>query len=124
MRALLGFLVWLAVATSAAALANEQPPIYLRGYYRLYNTYSIWRHSDHTPWYVVNDAPWADPRLVKWGYVPVMHDAERYYCMIDHEPPTGSRIPEWTFMCGDPATMQLLYNRNRPPVGLLYGGPH
>jgi hypothetical protein len=91
MRALLGFLVGLATVTSAMARPNEQSPIYLRGYYRLYTTHSVWRHSDGAPWYVLNDAPWADPRVLKWGYVPVMHDAERYSCMIDHEPPTRSR---------------------------------
>lgn len=123
MRALVGLLISLSVVPSAMARPNEQEPIHLRGYYRLYTTYSVWRHSDGAPWYVVNGAPWADARLVKWGYVPVMHNSDRYYCMIDHEPPTGSRIPEWTFMCGDPATVELLYNRNRPPVGLLYGGP-
>ena len=123
MRALLGFLLCFAAVTSAMARPNEQSPIFLRGYYWLYTTYSVWRHSDRAPWYVVTDAPWADPRLIKLGYVPVMHNSEPYYCMIDHEAPTGSRIPEWTFMCGDPATVTLLYN-NRPPVGLLYGGPH
>lgn len=104
--------------------SNDSPPIHLRGYYRLYERYSVWRLSDASPWYILDNARWADRRLVKWGYVPVMHDGERYYCMVDHDAPTGSRIPIWMFSCGDPATVELLYNSNRPPLGLRYGGPY
>jgi hypothetical protein len=126
MRAIAGFLACLAVTVTASVTAkpNAPSPIYLRGYYRLYDRYSVWRLSDGSPWYIVNEAHWADWRLVKWGYVPVMHDSQRYYCLIDHEPPTGSRIAEWTFVCGDPPTVELLYNTNRPPVGFMYGGPY
>jgi hypothetical protein len=49
--------------------------------------------------------------------------AQRYYSLVDHDAPTESRIPEWLLACGDPATAELLYNSNRTPVGLLYGGP-
>ncbi len=126
MRATAGVLVCLAalLMSATAAQPKEPSPIYLRGYYRLTDRYSVWRLSNSSPWYIVKDAPWADPRLVKWGYVPVTHDAQQYYCLIDHEPPTGSRIPVWIFACGDPATVELLYNTNRSPVGLLYGGPY
>lgn len=108
---------------SAVAFATDAP-IHLRGYYRLYDRYSVWQLSDASPWYVDNEARWADPRLLKWGFVPVMHDAQRFYCLIDHEPPTGSRIPEWTFSCGDPATVEILFNTNRTPIGFRYGGPY
>jgi hypothetical protein len=124
MYAIAGFLACMAATIALAAPPSEPSPIYLSGYYRIYDRNSVWQYSDSKPWYILKDAPWADPRLLKWGYVPVRHDAQRYYCLVDHEPPTGSHIPEWTFACGDPATVELLYNSNRAPVGLLYGGPH
>jgi len=122
MRVITGCLALIVASVTLAALPNEPPPIYLRGYYRLYDRNSVWKYSDRQPWYIVRGAPWADPRLVKWGYVPVLHDGQRYYCLVDHDAPTGSRIPEWLFTCGDPATAELLYNTNRAPIGLLYGG--
>ena len=126
MRVINGFLVCFAVTALASVTArpNEPSPVHLRGYYRLYDRYSVWRPSDAAPWYILNEAHWADPRLVKWGYVPVMHDSQRYYCLIDHGPPTGSRIPEWTFVCGDPETVEVLYNTNQRPAGFRYGGPY
>jgi len=123
MRAIVGSLACMAASVALAAPPGEPSPIHLRGYYRLYSRNSVWQYSDGQPWYIVKDASWADPRLVKWGYVPALHDAQRYYCLVDHDAPTGSRIPEWLFACGDPATAELLYNSNRTPVGLLYGGP-
>ena len=117
-------LIGCALLLCAVAQAGQSPPVHLRGYYHLYDRYSVWRVSDSAPWYILKDARWADPRLLKWGYVPVMHDAQRFYCLIDHEPPTGSRIPEWSFSCGDPATVEMLYNSNRAPIGLRYGGPY
>jgi hypothetical protein len=123
MRAIVLCLTLMAATLAPAAQPSETSPIHLRGYYRLYNRNSVWQYSDGQPWYIVKDAPWADPRLVKWGYVPAMHDGQRYYCLVDHDAPTGSRIPEWLFACGDPATAELLYNSNRTPLGLLYGGP-
>jgi len=83
-------------------------------YYRLYDRYSVWLFSDPAPWYIVNDAPWADPRLVKWGYVPVTHEAQNFYCLIGHEPLTGSHIATRTLACGDPLTVEQLYESNRP----------
>ncbi len=124
MRLTAGFLACCALMCSVTAWLIEPSPIYLRGYYKLYDRYSVWRLSDSAPWYILKDAPWADPRLVKWGYVPVTHATQNYYCLIDHDPPTGSRIPEWIFACGDPATVELLYNTNRPPLGFRYNGPY
>jgi hypothetical protein len=125
MRAAAGFFAALAAmaSMSLAAPPSDRSPIYLRGYYRIYDQYSIWKYSDSIPWYVVKGAPWADSRLVKWGYVPVTHDSKQYYCLIDRQPHTGSNILEPTFTCGDPATVEELYDRNRGPIGLLYGAP-
>jgi hypothetical protein len=94
MRATAGFFSGLAAMASVALAAppSDQSPIYLRGYYKLYDNYPIW-HS------------------------------LRHYCLIDHEAPTGSHIREWTFTCGDPATVEVLYNTRRRPLGLLYGVP-
>jgi hypothetical protein len=119
MRATAGYLACLAAIVSATARPSEPAPIYLGGYYRIYDRYTVWQYSDSMPWYVLKDAEWADPRLIKWGYVPVWHDAQGYYCLIDHDAPTGSRIPVWLFACGDPATAELLYNSNRTPLGVL-----
>jgi len=124
MRAVTGCLACLA-ATASLAFAASQPapkPIHLRGYYEL-DWVPTWRFSDSSPWYVVKNADWANSRLVKWGYVPVTHDSKRYYCLIDNSPRTGSHIPEQTFMCGDPATAEWLFNNNYRPTRLLYGGP-
>jgi len=123
-RMILGSLACCALLGCVVAFASDSPPVHLSGYYRLYDNYSVWRVSDAAPWYVEKDARWADPRLVKWGYTPVLHDAQRLYCLIDHEPPTGSRTPVWTFSCGDPATVETLYNTGRTPIGLRYGGPY
>lgn len=125
MRATAGFFSGLAAmaSVSLAAAPSAQSPIYLRGYYRLYDSHAIWRYGDRSPWYVLKSAPWADQRLLKWGYVPVTHDSQKYYCLIDRDPPTGSHIGEWTFTCGDPTTVEVLFNTNRRPLGLLYGAP-
>jgi hypothetical protein len=67
--------------------------------------------------------PWVNPRLVKWGYVPVTQDSKRYYCLIDDRPRRGSHISERTFVCGDPSsTVEWLYNAGRTPTVRLYGG--
>jgi hypothetical protein len=124
MRTTARVLTGLAVMLMVTAWSTEPSPIYLRGYYRLYDRYSVWRPDDGLPWYIVKEVDWADPRLLKWGYVPVMHAEQPYYCLIDHDAPTGSHIPVWIFACGDPDTVELLYNTNRPPFGLLYGGPY
>lgn len=115
-------LAFLASASFAAA-PPDRSPVYLPGYYRLYDWHSVWQYSDRLPWYVERTASWAAPQLVKWGYVPVEHDSQRYYCLIDHAARTGSNIVEWIFTCGDPDTVQLLYTSNRRPLGRLYGAP-
>ena len=119
MRATARYLACLAAVVSAGARPSESSPIYLSGYYRVYPSYTAWQSGDGLPWYVVKDAPWADARLVKWGYLPVTHNAQNYYCIIEHDPPTGSRIPLWRFACGDPATVGLLYEIGYTPVGIL-----
>ena len=125
MRAILGCLACLAAMTSGSLAASEGEPavMHLSGYFRIYDQYTVWQYSDRSAWYVIKSASWADPRLVKWGYVPVAHDSQHYYCLIDHEARTGSKILEWLFFCGDPATVEVLYDTNRRPVGLLYGPP-
>jgi hypothetical protein len=123
-RAVMGCLACVAAMLSAAFAASQSDPapIYLHGFYEL-DRHPTWRLSDAAPWNVVKDAPWANPRLVKWGYVPVTHDSRHYYCLIDYSPRTGSHISELTFMCGDPATAEWLFNNNWRPVGRLYGPP-
>jgi hypothetical protein len=120
MRATVGYLACLAAGVSSTAWPSEPSPIYLRGYYTIQGHYLLWQHSDSSPWYVMKDAPWANPRLVEWGYVPVTHNAQNYYCVIDHGPPTGSLVPLRTFACGDPATVEQLYDSKRAPFGLSY----
>ena len=109
------------------ALATPQgdsaPSYYLRGFYKLLDQEPTWQLSDASPWQVAKNETWVNPRLVKWGYVPVVHAAERYYCLIDHSARTGSHIVEWIFVCGDPGTTVWLFNNNRRPVLRLYGGP-
>ena len=121
MRATAGYLACLAAMVSVTAWPSEPSPIYVRGYYTSEGHNSLWQHSDSSPWYVVKGAPWADPRLLEWGYVPVTHNAQSYYCLSDRAR-TGSRVPVW--ICGDPATVELLYDSNRSAVELLYGRPH
>ena len=111
-------------ATPSLAFAASQPatdprPIHLLGFYQL-DRVPTWRFSDSSPWYVVKNVDWANPRLLKWGYVPVMHDSKPYYCLIDNSPRTGSHISEYTFMCGDPATAEWLFDNNYPPTRLIY----
>jgi hypothetical protein len=119
-----GYLAWIAALVALTAQSSEPAPIYLSGYYRFYERNFVWQDGDGMPWYVLKNAAWADPRLVNWGYVPVSHDAQDYYCLINHGAPTGSRIPLWLFACGDPATAERLYNSHRVPVVLWDGGPH
>ena len=110
-----------AVAT-AAAQANQPRVVHLRGYYQLQFS-PIWRSSDRSPWYLLRSAPWADQRLVKWGYVPVEHNGKHFMCLINDQPRTGSRIPPGPiYTCGDPGTAEMLYNRGWTPVTHLFGG--
>ena len=133
MRAIVGCVACLAAMTSLASAASEStapaagaaPPLptyYLHGYYKLLDNVPTWQQSDDSPWQVVKGEPWIKPRLVKWGYVPVTHDSEPYYCLIDNGPRTGSHVIEKTFICGDPKTVEYIFNTNRTPTIPLYGG--
>jgi hypothetical protein len=137
MRATVGSFACLAAMASVAFAAPEAAPqsnstptdstptYYLRGYYKLDNQRPVWQDSDSLPWsQVKTNAPWVNRRLVKWGYVPFTHDSRNYYCLIDHGPRTGSHVIETTFMCGDTATTQWLFQNNwKPSVPMIGGGP-
>jgi hypothetical protein len=132
MRAAVGCCASFAAMTSLAFAATESPPsagtvplptYHLRGYYKLVNDLPTWQQSDDSPWQVVKDQPWIKPRLVKWGYVPMTHDSQRYYCLINDGPRTGSHVNEPIFICGDPKTVEWIFNTNRTPTIPLYGGP-
>jgi hypothetical protein len=101
------------------------PTYHLRGYYKLDNQRPAWTASDAAPWAQVKSTePWVNKRLLKWGYLPFTHDSKNYYCVIDEGPRTGSLVIEKTFMCGDPATAQWLFQNNwRPSVPQIGGGP-
>jgi len=124
MRATAALLAVACAMASGLAISAQygDSPVYLPGFYKLSERDAIWQYSDRSPWNIVKSAPWADPRLVKWGYVPVTHDSQNYYCLIDATPRTGSHIAERVFTCGDPATVEEIYNFNWRPVGRLYGG--
>jgi hypothetical protein len=133
MRAIVGCFACLAAMTSLASAAPDStapaagaaPPLpayYLHGYYKLLDNVPTWQQSDASPWQVVKGEPWIKRRLVKWGYVPVMHDSKPYYCLIDHNPRTGSHVMEQAFICGDPQTVEYIFNTNRTPTIPLYGG--
>jgi hypothetical protein len=83
---------------------------------------AIWQLSDRSPWQVVKDEPWIESRVVKWGYVPIVHNSQHYYCLIDDRPITGSNIARTTFLCGDASTVQFNYNNGWRPELHLYGG--
>ena len=111
-------------ASPSAGRGDSEPTYYLRGFYKLLDQRPTWQPSDDSPWQVVKDESWVNRRLVKWGYVPVMHDSQRYYCLINDRPRTGSNISERTFVCGDPSTVEWLYNAGLTPTVPLYGGGH
>jgi hypothetical protein len=123
-RTVLASLAWALTFTSAALGAQLQVErdFTLRGYYAL-GLYPDWQWSDNKPWYVLEQAPWADPLLLKWGYVAVSHDGQNYYCFIQNGPPTGTRLWKRTYMCGDPVTAEVLYRMNWRPLLLIYGQP-
>jgi len=136
MRAAVGYSVFLAAITASIAFAapqTESTPIHLQGFYELERVTPTWRLSDSSPWYLIKNAEWVNPRLVKQGYVPVVHDSKQYYCLIDKTPKIGSRVPEKTFLCGDPTAVEWLvdnhYRPSRPvresdrPGGSYYTGP-
>jgi hypothetical protein len=133
MRATVGCFACLA-AMGSVAFATPQgsptptgstPSYYLRGYYKLDNQRPTWQASDSSPWsQVKTNTPWVNPRLVKWGYVPFTHDSKNYYCLIEEGARTGSHVIDTTFMCGDPDTVQWLFQNNwRPSVPMIGGGP-
>ena len=136
MRVAVGCSVCLAAIAASIGFAASQTgstPIHLQGFYQLDKATPKWQLSDSSPWYLMKNAQWANPRLVKQGYVPVVHDSKQYYCLIDASPKIGSRIPEHTFLCGDSAAVEWLVDNNyRPsrPVapserapGFYYTGP-
>jgi len=126
MRTVIGAFICLSALTSLALAASERaaplPTYHIRGYYKLGNLTAIWQYSDNSPWQVVENEPWIDPRLVKWGYVPMRHDSKNYLCLIDDRPITGSNIARKTFICGDVSTTSVNYDNNWRPTLMLYGG--
>jgi hypothetical protein len=122
MRATLGSLLCFSTLASLAcaapasfavpASAALQPTYHLHGYYELHETNVMWQFSNNSPWQVVKDDPWIDPKLVKWGYVPIVHGSDHYYCVIDKRPRTGTNILKKTFTCGDPKTAALIFINN------------
>jgi hypothetical protein len=111
----------LALAAPGAG-APEPPTYHLHGYYKLHDQIGIWEASDDSPWQVAKGESWVDSRLVKWGYVPITHDAGRYYCLINDHPPTGTHVGKRTFICGDPDTVEILFNNHQTPRLPIYGG--
>jgi hypothetical protein len=129
MRTVVGTFICLTAFASVAFAEPETnaplPTYHLHGYYQLRDRSAIWQLSDKSPWQVVKDEPWIEPRLVKWGYVPITHNSQHYYCLIDDKPITGSNIAKTTFVCGDASTVALNYINNWKPSLLLYGSdPH
>jgi hypothetical protein len=136
MRAAVGCSVCFAAIAASIAFAAPQiasTPIHLQGFYQLDKVTPTWQLSDSSPWFLIKNAEWANPRLVKQGYVPVVHDSKQYYCLIDKTPKIGSRMPGQTFLCGDPAAVEWLVDNNRRPsraanpseraAGFYYTGP-
>jgi hypothetical protein len=136
MRAAVGCSICLATIAASIAFATpqtESTPIHLQGFYELEKVTPTWRPSDSSPWYLMKSAEWANPNLLKHGYVPVVHDSKQYYCLIDKTPKIGSRMPEQTFLCGDSAAVEWLVDNNRRPsravnpsdraAGFYYTGP-
>lgn len=132
MGATLGIITCLTALTSAAFAGPEStapsqptdhlPTYHLHSYYKLHDEFGIWQLSDDSPWQVVKSEPWIVHRWVQWGYVPITHDSKHYYCLIDDSPVTGTHIGAKTFVCGDPDTVQEIFNNNWTPKLLLGGG--
>ena len=55
MRATAKVLTALTSMLMATAWSTQPSPIWLRGYYRLYDRYSVWRPDDGLPWYIVKE---------------------------------------------------------------------
>jgi hypothetical protein len=96
MRTILGTFICLSGFASLACAAPEStaplPTYHLHGYYSIREENAVWQFSDNSPWQVVANEPWIDPKVVKWGYVPLTHNSKHYYCLIDEKPITGSDI--------------------------------
>ena len=128
MRAAVACLVCLTAMSSVALSApppqsDSLPTYYLRGYYKIDNQRPAWQTSDEAPWsQVKSNTEWVNPRLVKYGYIPFTHDSKNYYCWIDNGPRTGSHVIERTFLCGDPASVQWLFQNNWKPYLPMTGG--
>jgi hypothetical protein len=112
------------LACAAAESTAPLPTYHLRGYYSIREENAVWQFSDNSPWQVVANEPWIDPKLVKWGYVPLTHNSKHYYCLIDDKPITGSNIAKKTFICGDAGIMRFGYTQNWRPTLRLYGPDH
>lgn len=118
MRAAVGCfacLVAISATTAFATPQTESTPIRLQGFYELERATPTWRVSDSSPWYLLKNAEWANPRFVKQGYVPFVHDSKQYYCLIDKSPQIGSHLPEQTLLCGEPTEVEWLVNNNYHP---------
>jgi hypothetical protein len=125
MRVASGILACLAALGAGAFAAPSvaaQSTYHIHGYYKLYKSEGIWEHSSDSPWQVVKDEPWIDSELTHFGYVPMTHDSQRFYCLIEDHPSTGSNILEKTFICGDPDTVKMNYIENSKTHISLYGG--
>lgn len=126
MRTVVGTLICLSGFATLAWAAPEStaplPTYHLHGYYSIREENAVWTFSDDSPWQVVKDEPWIDPKVVKWGYVPLSHDSRHYYCLIEDEPITGSNIAKKTFICGDANTVRFGYVNDWRPTLRLYGG--
>ncbi len=133
MRVAIGCSVCLAtVAITSTALAApqaESQSVHLQSFYELGRATPTLRVSDGSPWFLMKSADWADPKLLKHGYLPVMDDSKQYYCLIDKTPKIGSRMPEHTFLCGDSSAVEWLVDNNLRPshaeraAGFYYTGP-
>ena len=122
MRTLVSSFAAVGALAIGAVQADQPRVVHLRGYYQL-QFYPAWRSSDASPWYLLRSAPWADPRLVKWGYVPAEHDGKHFMCLVNDQPITGTRIPPGpVYVCGDSGTAEMLYNGGWGLVTHLYGG--
>jgi hypothetical protein len=118
---LIGLTAFASVATAVPETDAPLPTYHLHGFYKIRDQSAIWQLSDRNPWQVVKNEPWIEPRVVKWGYVPMTHNSQRYYCLIDDKPITGSNIAKTTFICGDASTVAFNYHANWRPSLLLYG---
>ncbi|HWG29390.1 MAG TPA: hypothetical protein VN676_02480, partial [Steroidobacteraceae bacterium] len=68
MRTVVGAFICLGALTPLAFAASESaaplPSYHIHGYYKLGSLTATWQFSDNSPWQVVANEPWIDPRLV------------------------------------------------------------